>query len=50
MREKSGEKAGGVEGQPGARGGGEGVEKEETEWAKVGDNRFESEGGAGVLH
>ena len=38
-----------MEGQPIARGGGEGVEKEETEWSE-GDKRFEGEGGAGVLH
>ena len=37
MRESGGgEEAGGVEGQPGARGGGEGAEEEETECAEGG--------------
>ena len=42
------EKAGGVEEKPGARCGGEGAEGEQN--GQKGDKRFESEGGAGVLH
>ena len=38
---RRGEKAGGAEGQPGARDDGEGAE---------GNNRFEDESGAGVQH
>ena len=33
MRESGGEEAGGAEGQPGARDGGEGAEAEEVKWA-----------------
>ena len=44
-----GEEAGGVEGHPGTRGGGEGAEGEGTKWAE-GGNRFEDEGGAEVQH
>ena len=36
QRESGGEEAGGVEGQPGARDGGEGAEGEDTEWADGG--------------
>ena len=46
---KGGEEAGGIQGQPGARGGGEGTEEEDTKWA-AGDKRFEDEGGTGVQH
>ena len=35
-RARKGEKAGGIEKQPGARGGGESVEGEDTKWAKGG--------------
>ena len=44
-----GEEAGGVEGHPGARDGGEGAEGEDKKWVD-GDKRFEDESGAGVQH
>ena len=36
LRESGGEETGGVEGQPGARDGGEGEEGEDTEWTDGG--------------
>ena len=45
-RFKGKEKAGGEEGQPGARDGGEG-EREKILNGPTGDKRFEDEGGAG---
>ena len=36
LRESRGEKAEGVERQPGARNGGEGAEEEDTKWAEEG--------------
>ena len=44
-----GEDAGGVVGQPRARGGGEGAEKRDIKWADRG-KRFGDEDGAGVQH
>ena len=43
------EEAGGVERQPGARGGDEGAKGEYAKWAE-GDKRFEGESEAGVQH
>ena len=43
------EEVGGIEGQPGARDGGEGAEEENTKCAD-GDKRFKDEGGEGVQH
>ena len=43
LRESGGEEAGGIEGQPGARDGGEEAEEEDTEWAD-GDKKCEDEG------
>ena len=40
--------AGGIEGQPGARDGGEGAEGEDIKWGD-GEKRFRDEGGARVL-
>ena len=40
--------AGGVKGQPGAKGGDEGAEGEGTTKLEEGDKRFEDEGGAEV--
>ena len=48
-RVRGGEKAGGVEGQPGAREGGE-RQRKKIQSGLTGDKRFEDEGGAGVQH
>ena len=49
LRELGGEEAEGVEGQPGARDGGE-RQKEKIQNGPTGEKRLEDEGGAGVQH
>ena len=52
MRESGGAeaKAGGVEGQPGAKSGDEGKRKQKIQNVQKGDKRFEDEGGVEVQH
>ena len=49
MRVRGEREAGGVEGQPGVRDGGEGAEGKDIN-GQMGDKRFKDEGGAGVQH
>ena len=49
LRESGGEETGGIEGQPGARNGGEG-QREKILNGLMGDKMFENEGGAAVQH